>query len=392
MSVAELDTFVCALCHSDHSVFEAVMLDNCTCLFCRSCLNEYIKNALQSCAEARTEVAFAFQYRPELEGLYIDDEGLPRKIQTIQCQWNGTWEDSEITVKELNNETEDCFQAGYWRVFLEPSPCSTPSPSLPLWKQKLDYFDCPCSTCPGFITKSEIHELCREEFDFYLESEAIVESFYNGFIRCPSCGCMIERLQDLYSLADLDEEGLSPEQHGEKYRFRCACCNKDFCGVCLTTPYHTNFNCRQNKLPNCRFCQEKMELATMHPERMTTRQLKSITKDSNVVHSWCLEKSDYVWVVNRISEVCERPNCRAKLKRSCTKRLPCGHGCCGVAESRAFSQYRHSCLPCFDPECPQSSSDFDGCQICWESFSNDLTIRLNCGHLIHLGNANSLDF
>nr|AOV18880.1 myc binding protein 2 [Lymnaea stagnalis] len=84
-----------------------------------------------------------------------------------------------------------------------------------------------------------------------------------------------------------------------------------------------------------------------------------------------------------IGNVCSDPDCQEFLKNACTKLLPCGHLCGGIAGE-------DPCLPCLH-RCRQSDQEQlkqdadDMCMICFtEALSAAPAIKLSCSHLFHL--------
>lgn len=122
--------------------------------------------------------------------------------------------------------------------------------------------------------------------------------------------------------------------------------------------------------------------------------------------SWCLEKADLQGVLERcVARVCERPDCRARLGEACTRELPCGHPCGGIARETA-------CLPCLEPGCAgrpagragaeaEAAAEAGGssaereraeadastpgdCMFCWEPLTRGPCLQLRCRHVYHL--------
>ena len=371
--------FHCALCGEDKPIDDAEPLDNCTCLFCHRCLTVYLTQQFKNKQRLLERQSFEEHFEVQRTGTYVDDEGEIQLATVEEVAFGNDWEDSEI-ILTLDNGEE--VTSPYWRVDFSQKKSETRNIG------EYTGVECPNEGCNGFIAKTESQTLCLDAFDQFLEAERLLHARLSGCIRCPyeDCRCLIERL-------DTGERSgkLIGSDHGEHYRFRCAGCQRDFCGVCSAKPYHTGFNCLQFRTPNCRYCEQRLDpgerkgLERKKPRDLTIQQLKRLARHAAVDSSWCLEKSDFVFVAERIRSVCNKPECRGFLKKSCTKKLPCGHGCCGVGPDANDPNIVHRCLPCFEPDCPHSSSEFDGCQICWESFATRPCIALSCKHLIHLG-------
>src|SRR3990167_6029920 len=54
-------------------------------------------------------------------------------------------------------------------------------------------------------------------------------------------------------------------RHRDEFRFRCRCCDTEFCCACMKMPYHLGFTCDQyNKYltsRRCRFCKSQIQSA-----------------------------------------------------------------------------------------------------------------------------------
>lgn len=369
----------CPLCEQDHAISDVVPLNNCPCVFCHRCLTAYFTTQLNNIAESQTRQAFYAHFKPGATGSYVDDEGATQIATVVNAQFQ---DDLESSVLDLKLENDQTISAPYWRVTMLEGPLNE------MLSTGFGCMECPTEGCYGVITKADAREMFPEVYGSYLEGETVLKACLSGCIRCPypECRCLIERIS-----ASNQHPALAGKDHGEQYRFRCAGCQKDFCGICLSKPYHTGFNCYQFKMPDCRYCSEKLDptqappIEAQNEQSMTVRQLKELARSAEVDISWCIEKNDFLFVAQRIKSVCHSQECRALLKKSCTKRLPCGHGCIGVCSTRQPARYRHTCLSCFEPNCPHSSAEYDGCQICWESFTASPCIQLPCKHLIHLG-------
>jgi hypothetical protein len=91
-------------------------------------------------------------------------------------------------------------------------------------------------------------------------------------------------------------------------------------------------------------------------------------------------------------QVCGAAECRSKLRRACTKRLPCGHACGGLRGEAP-------CLPCVRGDCllthqlpPRggaacAAAGAGACLICLEQLDSAPCLRLRCGaaHVVHAG-------
>merc|ERR1712232_1370355 len=82
--------------------------------------------------------------------------------------------------------------------------------------------------------------------------------------------------------------------------------------------------------------------------------------------------------------VCNDPFCINAAKNVCTKRLPCGHVCCGIRGEEV-------CLPCLEADCEahiasEMKEDRDTyCNICYTDTlaAQPTVLLLSCGHAFH---------
>lgn len=155
-----------------------------------------------------------------------------------------------------------------------------------------------------------------------------------------------------YITGETDNEGnvmnLEAIQHRDKYRIRCTKCETNWCIKCNVTPYHLGKTCEEYdayiKLRKCRYC-------------------NNILEDQE-----------------SIFDICNGKECKEKRKRSCKKKLKCGHPCFGIKKCK--------CIPCLIPDCDKHDKSIesadDYCSICYsESLSQAPCIQLECGHIFH---------
>mmetsp|Transcript_12763 Transcript_12763/g.50966 ORF Transcript_12763/g.50966 Transcript_12763/m.50966 type:complete len:819 (+) Transcript_12763:60-2516(+) len=227
---------------------------------------------------------------------------------------------------------------------------------------------CPFDGCtnsvPQFVLKML---LSAEEFEEFINRglELVIDSC-DALFRCPntSCNVVIERIHDAEhalrqssatSVVGVDGRELSEEAklHREEFRFRCRSCATEFCSDCGAVPYHLGFTCAAYQLylqsRHCRFCQALLPAA----------------KEGEAPLSACFD-------------VCEDEECKEKMAGSCTRLLPCGHPCGGIAGEE-------HCLPCLHEDCATTDvTAEDYCNICWvESLGSAPALRLRCGHVFH---------
>ena len=153
----------------------------------------------------------------------------------------------------------------------------------------------------------------------------------------------------------LDEDA---QRHYLSHRVCCRQCGTNFCRSCMTTPYHSGFNCQIYELyknaEKCRFCG-----VALMPDVL-----------SNDAPSKALEN------------VCNNELCLTKRDQTCVKHLNCGHVCIGVRDET-------QCISCIEDNCndkpkyiAQSLDDY--CNICFtETLAEAPCIELDCGHVFH---------
>eukprot|EP00931_Biecheleriopsis_adriatica_P044095 TRINITY_DN25195_c0_g1_i1.p1 TRINITY_DN25195_c0_g1~~TRINITY_DN25195_c0_g1_i1.p1 ORF type:complete len:542 (+),score=83.78 TRINITY_DN25195_c0_g1_i1:125-1750(+) len=181
---------------------------------------------------------------------------------------------------------------------------------------------------------------------------------------------------------------LSLEQatrHMARSRFRCRQCASDFCH-CGVSPYHWGWSCDGWQ----RYQQDSNKPYGVGSCRWCSKPCVDKVKRSESLASPCCgceEGTDF----SRNPPVL---SCAEKERRSCGKRLPCGHPCGGVHGER------ECVLPCFYGCKPRASgsatagnrsavvqdnvSGDDWCSICWtEPLRSAPCIRMACGHVMH---------
>lgn len=193
------------------------------------------------------------------------------------------------------------------------------------------------------------------------------------YVECPSCHAAYEAVESTrgnngtpreVKPVIVDGVELSPEHaaHRDAKRFLCPGCQVDFCRDCNVHPYHNGYLCEAwrayQAAPKCRFCSEVITESEQLNVKGRGRS-KKIT-----------------------APVCSKSDCVMRAAASCGIQLKCKHWCCGIKSEKP-------CLGCLVDECPGNTAKADGedfCNICYtESLSAAPSIKLECGHLFHLG-------
>jgi E3 ubiquitin-protein ligase MYCBP2 len=172
-------------------------------------------------------------------------------------------------------------------------------------------------------------------------------------VHCPKEDC-----SNIIEIVNKGKEPSNPQEHKERFRFRCRECTCEFCASCLSVPYHENYTCIQYKkfkeAKHCRFCGDQL------------------TGSNSIIPK--LLKAE------ALIDVCQKPDCKSRADKICTKQLPCKHYCGGVIREK-------TCLPCLNPDCRPKDSGQTGedyCNICWtEDLKSAPSIQLQCGHIFH---------
>ncbi|KAJ6243970.1 e3 ubiquitin-protein ligase mycbp2 [Anaeramoeba flamelloides] len=232
-----------------------------------------------------------------------------------------------------------------------------------------------CPKCSDHtLGESEIKLLLtKDEFEEYLEASLNEALGGTELICCPSCSFRFEKLQNpkntiekVSAIVEYDsnmkELSNKAKIHRNTWRFRCRNCGKGFCAKCKSTPYHLGFDCqsfRQLKsIEKCRYCESPITL-------------------------------NNIFVGKEHKLVCNSKECKKMFQQSCSKKLDCGHFCCGNKKEKTHL----GCLVegCKNKFCNkniisknsnQNSKEF--CNICWTTaLENAPCIQLNCGHVFH---------
>ena len=135
--------------------------------------------------------------------------------------------------------------------------------------------------------------------------------------KCP-CGAIMEVNQGDINLNQKDDAGQQISNHAaihmSLHRVRCGECKNNFCSECQEQPYHIGKTCDEfqhhKESLNCIYCDE---------------EIKNYNKGQRF-------------------DVCNKEECSKLLQVACSKKLDCGHQCCGFKDEEV-------CLPCLNEEC-----------------------------------------
>ncbi|GMH35470.1 hypothetical protein BSKO_03338 [Bryopsis sp. KO-2023] len=371
----------CGACKVQVPLSEVVSLAGCSCLVCNPCLTTHVSNAINLASRQVVETTFQKAYPVGQRIRYIDDQG--DVTVGIICKRNWSEEDwARCTLTIRNLGAEESFSIGIWRVVPASRGDAVPRLRIP----GLPRVICPGSCSGAEIDGAYLRRIAPDAVTHWDDRCFEASALLSNLVRCPngSCGALIERVGCGTSTPPISAipENASPRSKyaallRERYRYRCARCGKDFCGVCLEQPYHDRYNCRENRAPQCRFCDNKV-LDCPSLEGKRSKELRKLAKERGVDVSWCLYKAELKRACRLACETCVNPACAEKVKTSCTKILACGHDCCGVrGEPR--------CPPCIEPGCASAESDGTmDCQICWEALRSGPCVQIACGHIFHL--------
>lgn len=379
---------MCKKCEETVDLVQIVPL-SCGCLVCKPCVTCAINSAVGAAGEDHLEAAIRKLYPKGLRVTFIDEDGHQREGKIVETHREiEDWGQCNLTVS-INPWTT--IRVGTWQVVLpgvgdveEDGAGGMASGCCPRMR-------CPAGCKDRWLDSGEIADILPSALELWDDKAIQVFALANGYIKCPndSCGMLVERVQSGISTPDSNAilQDASPRSqraslHKEKFRYRCAACGNDFCGVCLAHPYHNNYTCREDQAPNCRFCDGKI-LGTPTLDKLKPGQLKKVARDRGVNPGECLFKQELISICQFALTICQERECVSKMRSMCNKELGCGHRCCGVKSET-------SCLPCLEPHCLGSGSSHhqlvpvQECQICWEMLRSGPCIQISCGHLYHL--------
>lgn len=212
-------------------------------------------------------------------------------------------------------------------------------------QNRMGYYLLSCPICLANISNEEAIRI-NPELQSQIESRSLDSHIPDNskIIECPKCkvAMIIEPGKEAQITKDQKGDDLSPAALDclRRNRFRCVACNCVFCGNCLFYPYHEAYTCEEQDLINrdivCRFC------------------LSPVIGGDDIPAN---------------ERVCGRPQCASMLKDACMHICECGHACSGTKnESEHFG-----CSMCGYETC-----------ICGDECCRKPSIRLKCGHTMHL--------
>lgn len=221
-----------------------------------------------------------------------------------------------------------------------------------------DLFNVKCPTCSVPVEDYFLKQLIGEEKYKDLEMSQLKKIHMENSIICANGSCkqpiQFEKGNVNYNQQD-EKGGKLSKKACEDYanqRCRCPSCKTEFCVDCLSTPYHIDKTCVEHKLfqqsKKCKYCGEVVNSSNKGPS----------------------------------DDCCKQEECSTRYKKSCKKKLKCGHDCLGHINEG-------NCLRCLDEECKSFVNKFnitkdEYCGICYtEGLESAPCVELDCGHIIH---------
>lgn len=369
----------CSNCKTSTNLSQLLPL-RCGCLLCSSCTTQPVSSALISAAHHHVMHTLHKLYPTGHVLKFIDLAGRVASGKVLQVHWDGIELTSCMLDLELSMDT--IASVGYWQIL----PSMQKSENLNLLEEEIiPRIECPGRCKEGLLDRQDMLAICPNEVAMWEDALLQASLLRDGFIRCPnvSCGALVERLQ--CGVVGSEDQRVSrrpgmcsknASDYREKYRYRCSRCTKDFCGVCLCTPYHEGYTCSEAKKPSCQFCHGKLVNSQLLDD-MSTKAMKRMVEEHGIDTSRFLDKSELLKACSLTFSVCNRDECRSKLSSFCNKELSCGHRCCGVRGET-------DCPPCIEPACSSSSLATQDCPICWDNLQMGPCIQILCGHVFHL--------
>jgi len=261
--------------------------------------------------------------------------------------------------------------------------------------------DCPLNDCNNTISESTMKQVLNsQELQSLLDCMAKNVLIHdNSCVICPSCKHMFQKVeQSMDQIAQKLEQQLGNGRRNataadicrEQHRFLCRNCKTEFCDQCHIIPYHDNRTCEEHRAymeaSHCRFCgsivvssKSKHVLNDSNSNNNSNNNnnnnsSSSSSSSSGNSNSSSTKEEDY-------NIICDRVECQIKKQRICSKKLACGHYCCGIRNER-------ECMPCFQGQCARlnrlNHSGDQYCNICFtEMLQEAPCIWLKCGHIFH---------
>lgn len=321
--------FTCHWCRDSLPMYHLAPSMSCLCLFCIPCVREHVEATLGDATGSPWE------------------QHVIKENKGSQCL-EITEKDHGSTISTGKRIKEDCGS------LLKP----------------VQWIPCPTPACDGRLDLLDAQSLAHEAFKKW--EDAVSREFLHqssSFVNCPGCEIMIEKVaSDLphgvsgapeiartAPYVERDKHGVPLSHaallHKAANRFRCPYCTVDFCGRCMSKPYHEGKTCEdfeaERTAVRCVFCEGVVRFQNSEKDRLAALQTKSIKELRNELErdevdiAWCVEKTELVQVQNYVSSICAGKECRKLLKASCTRTLDCGHQCGGIRGER-------NCLPCLE--------------------------------------------
>ena len=202
-----------------------------------------------------------------------------------------------------------------------------------------------CPICLSHCTETEVQKM-NPEIARVLDQRASGSFAQGQLVRCPKCdvGFLYEPGSVAGITKDQQGEDLSPQALECLRKNRCTCvkCQTVFCVACHRFPYHEAFTCEEQQLIDdgitCRFCARPV----VGGQRQSPAE-----------------------------RICGRPECREALQSACMHVIrECGHACSGIRGEKDH----FGCAEC----------GYDQCCVCGDECMKKPSIKLMCGHAVHL--------